>query len=196
VRCVGGGRDYTPGVANDSLTLDAPPLAGRLLVARPEMGDPTFSQTVILMLNHGPDGALGIILNRPTDSAVGEVLGEAWQLPEDHAYPPLHVGGPCPGPLMALHDGEEADVRFTSDQLEIAALLMKPPAGRAKFITGYAGWGPGQLEAELAEDAWLLTDPRPGDAFGDASLWQTILTRLHVERYVRPDQIPPDASVN
>jgi putative transcriptional regulator len=138
-------------------------LAGSFLVARPILKDPNFHQTVVFLLQHDRDGACGVVINRPA-----QVEGVPF---------PVYIGGPCQAPgLFMLHghpewaksaDDEEADeptVRELASGIYIgdAACLeqaAKPVSGRpARFriLRGYAGWGPGQLERELASGAWAV----------------------------------------
>jgi putative transcriptional regulator len=134
-------------------------LAGSFLIARPMLQDPNFRRTVVLLLAHNADGAFGLVVNRPA-----EAEGLPW---------PLFTGGPCPSPgLMMLHghadwarpDGEGdaapqvAPGVFVGDAgcLERAGKLPPETEGRFRVFSGYAGWGAGQLEGEMAAGAWAL----------------------------------------
>jgi len=161
-------------------------LRGRLLVATPPLVDPNFDRSIVLMLEHGDEGALGIILNRPTDAALASVLPE-WHT---HASAPgvVFSGGPvAPEAVIALARGGRdtsegwvsvldevgsVDVGCDPDDLDfrIAAL---------RVFVGYAGWGPGQLESELAEQAWFVVPAAASDPFSDRpeELWRVVLRR-------------------
>lgn len=179
-------------------------IAGRLLVAEPMLGDPNFDRTVVLMIEHGIEGALGLVLNRPTDLPVDDAL-PAWRpLVSDPAV--LHVGGPveersgwCLARLSDVdHDGF---VPILGDlgllDLELDPLDLLPHVRAARLYAGYSGWGPGQLDVELAEEAWIVVDADPGDPFlpDGHELWQRILARQggHLARL---SLFPRDPSLN
>jgi putative transcriptional regulator len=168
-------------------------MAGRLLVATPLLGDPNFRRTVVLVVEDEPDeGTLGVVLNRPTEVPVGQVL-EPWT---DLASDPSVVfsGGPVsPNSALglAIVPGEEEPVGWRA--LDSSVLLARiglvdletPPqllaGGIASFrvFAGYAGWGPGQLQAEIDEGAWYVIPAEPADAFArdPGRLWQAVLRR-------------------
>ncbi len=151
--------------------MDETPHAGRLLVATPLIGDGTFHTTVIHLLAHSPEGAFGVVLNRPSDTPATEVLGR-WGA---RAAAPgvVFVGGPVDGDtVMGL--GAEGSVDLHSDPDEA------PDAPEeVRLFAGQAGWGPGQLEDELVERAWWAVDPEPGDLLtrDPAGLWERVLRR-------------------
>ena len=130
-------------------------LSGSFLIARPVLRDPSFAGTVVLILQHSEEGALGLVMNRPVEA-------EGIQLP-------VFVGGPCKAPgLFLLHGPEEwCDVEHESvtpgiflgnqDCMGRAADAPVEQSERLRAYAGYAGWGPGQLESELAEGAWAVT---------------------------------------
>jgi len=138
-------------------------LAGRLLVATPVLSDPNFRRTVVLVVEHEAEqGTLGVVLNRPTRVLVDQVL-EPWT---DLATSPSVVfsGGPvAPNSALAL-----ALVPGTDE-----------PVGWHPLDAGYAGWGAGQLEAEISEGAWYVLPAEPGDAFcaEPEGLWPAVLRR-------------------
>ncbi len=162
---------------------------GKLLIAEPMLEDPNFDRTVVLMIEHTSDGALGVVLNRPTDLEVDAVLGEWASLA---ASPPvLYMGGPVEqNGVLALarrrmSDAEEAP-GWTSVLGEIGTidLHLEPDDVAAgvdgvRFFAGYSGWGGGQLEAELAEGAWLVVPADPGDVFAadPDAMWRAVLRR-------------------
>lgn len=160
---------------------------GRLLVAEPMLGDPNFERSVVLILQHDDDGALGLVLNRPTDVPVAEALPEWGDLVTDPAV--LHIGGPVESQSgWCLARAREADdlegfVPVLGD-LGLVDLDLDPEHVRLAFSSvrlyaGYSGWGPGQLEWELSQDAWFVADAEPGDPFlpDGPELWRRILAR-------------------
>ena len=160
-------------------------LQGRLLVATPALGDPNFAGSVILVAEHDASGAMGLVLNRPLEVAVAEavpILG-AFVPPDE----PVHQGGPVqPKAVMAL--GDFVDGR-RSPALAFGSVGFLPadadetldPAivNRARVFAGYAGWGPGQLEGEVDEEAWVVVPAEADDCFTSApdELWRRALRR-------------------
>lgn len=138
-------------------------LRGQLLLASPEMGDPNFERSVILMVQHGPEGAMGLVLNQPTGTAVAEVLGDQveTQCATDEM---LYRGGPCEGPLMVLHGDpvhaqeQVLDGLFFATEREYIEPALSGVVTPARFYAGYSGWGAGQLENELAVQAWSVIE--------------------------------------
>lgn len=160
-------------------------LRGRLIVATPDLADPNFSSTVVLLLEHGPDGALGVVLNRPSDLEVREAFAD-W-CPLVSSPPVVFVGGPVqPNAVIALARGGAGldewepvvgDVGVVNLGLDVEEAVGR--LGALRIFAGYAGWGAGQLEAELASGSWFTVDAEPDDAFSDAPerLWRAVLTR-------------------
>lgn len=159
---------------------------GRLLVATPPLVDPNFDRTVVLLLEHGDEGSVGVVLNRPTEARVEDVLPE-WRV---LASPPavLFVGGPVsPAGLIALARGGGPTVEgwipvlggIGTVDLGRDPLDLGVPIDDLRVFAGYAGWGPGQLDAELAQHAWFVVDALPSDPFGPDPdrLWQDVLRR-------------------
>jgi len=178
---------------------------GRLLVAEPMLGDPNFDRTVIFVVEHSDAGALGLVLNRPTDIAVAEALPTWTAVASEPAV--LHVGGPveersgwC---LARALDPEHLDgfVPVLGDlgllDLERDPDEVAPWLAAGRLYAGYSGWGPGQLDGELAEDAWYVVDAAPDDPFlpDGAALWQRILAR-QPGPLSRLAHFPPDPSLN
>ncbi|HET9728209.1 MAG TPA: YqgE/AlgH family protein [Acidimicrobiia bacterium] len=180
-------------------------LRGRLLVATPPLVDPNFDRTVVLVLEHGDDGALGIVLNRPSATALGEILPE-WS-PLASGPRVVFTGGPVmPEAVIALGrvgppGGAEGFVSLLHDlvtlDLDRDPLDLGAPLDSLRVFVGYAGWGPGQLENELAQHAWFVVDVEPDDVFADhpEQLWRTVLRRQrgHVALFAN---YPEDATVN
>ena len=172
-------------------------LKGRLLVATPMLGDPNFDRTVILVLEHGVEGAVGVVLNRPSDTAVAGALPAWAELAAEPAA--VYIGGPV-GPTVLVGLGErrdgdgngldggdgdglgDADDDGSGDRQHWTQLLgaigtidlgrdpaaLDPPLARVRVFAGYAGWGEGQLEGEIEVRAWFVVDARPADAMTDA----------------------------
>jgi putative transcriptional regulator len=164
--------------------------ASRLLVATPLIADPTFERTVVLLLAHGPDGAFGIVLNRPSDTAVDEVA-PAWS---GHAAAPgvLFLGGPVGrDSLVALGRSGAVGVRSEARIIgDCAAVYLEalpgeggPEWDRIRMFAGSAGWAPRQLEDELAEGAWWVVDAEPADVTDSDPdrLWSRVLRRQRGE---------------
>jgi putative transcriptional regulator len=162
---------------------------GRLLVATPPLEDPNFDRTVIYVLEHHVEGALGVVLNRPSEELLGEPL-ERWS--DLQAMPQLvFEGGPVePDALIALALANQPVVDATDELSPVAgrvasADLSTDPAfvagavSAVRVFRGYAGWGPTQLDAEIDAGAWLVLDADPDDVFTDhpAELWRTVLRR-------------------
>jgi putative transcriptional regulator len=154
-----------------------PSLKGQLLVATPALGDPNFHRTVVLVLEHGEEGAAGVVLNRPTDM---ELLGHlpGW---EEHAAAPgvVFVGGPvsptgviCLAVASGSGEIETLDPTVLPDDVGVVV-------DGVRVFAGYAGWGSGQLEAEIAEGAWFVVPALPGDAMSSRpnDLWRAVLRR-------------------
>ncbi len=162
-------------------------LRGRLLVATPSLlADPNFDRTVVLVLEHGDDGALGVVLNRPSETAVAEPLPR-WG---DVACEPgvVFIGGPvAPSAVIALARGEarndtEGWVPVGDDVVSVDLERMPEDLGRIdalRVFAGCAGWTPGQLEGELEANGWFVCDALPGDPFTPEpeALWRTVLGR-------------------
>lgn len=160
--------------------------AGRMLVASPTLLDPNFERAVVLMLEHSDEGALGVVLNRPSELPVGDVMA-AWAT---LVTPPSMVfeGGPVStDSALGLVRTRERDVlgirRLEHDvclvDLDTPAELVGGSLTAMRLFAGYSGWAAGQLEAELDEDAWFVVDALPDDAFSadPQSLWRRVLRR-------------------
>ncbi len=161
------------------------PSAGRLLIATPLLGDAHFSRTVVYLLEHDEGGTVGVVLNRPSHTPVGQVLPD-WH---DAVSGPAVVfgGGPvqpdgalCLGQLTAGSSGirEVVDGVSTVD-LDGDVAVIAPNARRLRVFAGHAGWSGGQLDQEIAEGAWWVVRGSPDDLFSAApeSMWRDVLRR-------------------
>lgn len=180
-------------------------LQGHLLIAAPHLNDPNFFKSVVLLVQHNEQGALGVVLNRPIDTTIEDVWPQVSQA-ACNAEGHLYQGGPCPGPLMVVHTDATVSqlevcrgVFFSTDKASIEQLVSQT-AGPLKFFVNYAGWSAGQLEEEIARGGWLSTPADLSEIFrGDDELWPSVL-RL-VNRRTRlagvdPKLIPDDPSMN
>jgi putative transcriptional regulator len=182
------------------------PTAGRLLIAEPMLGDPNFDRTVILVIEHHDEGALGLVLNRPTEIEVADALPAWVPLAAEPAV--LHLGGPvdeqtgwCLGRAVAPHDlddfvplvGDLGLVDLSEDPDRLA-----PHLHSVRLYAGYSGWGAGQLDDELTVGAWFVVDAHPSDPFhrDGRELWRRILARQPADDLRRLALFPPDPSVN
>ncbi len=174
-------------------------LTGKCLIAMPAMGDPRFAQSVVYLCAHSPEGAMGLIVNKPTDDLrMGDLLEHLSITPAAAMRNlPVHFGGPVEhGRGFVLHDdGYRSDLATlhvdrgfgmtaTLDILEDLAAGRGP--ARAILALGYAGWGPGQLERELAQNGWLTCEADSDLIFAtpDAGKWEAALARLGVSALV------------
>ena len=158
-------------------------LQGKLLVSSPSLLDPNFRKTVVLIAHHDEEGALGLVLSRPSDVAAVEAVPVLDGLPG--ADDPVFVGGPVqPEAFMVLAEFEDVDeaaapiidgLGFMPADAEPSDLAIK----RLRLFAGYSGWGSGQLEDQLEEDSWIVVDAAAEDAFADDPdvLWRTVLQR-------------------
>lgn len=148
-----------------------PPRAGALLVATPLLIDPNFARSVVLLLSHDTDGTVGVVLDRPTEIAVGEYL-PAW---EEVASEPAVVfhGGP-------VQQEVGIGIGIRSGMLELVDLTNEPALNiPVRVFAGCAGWAPGQLDDEILEDAWFVLPFEPSDVLTDEphDLWSHVLRR-------------------
>ena len=171
-----------------------PTLKGKLLVAAPLMHEQTFARTVISMLEHNDDGALGVVINRPGDASLIEVVPYLADLASHPAV--LFAGGPVE-PQAAIALGFVASdaailARNATQQgwrpvapplvtvdLDVDPDMLATELRELRVFAGYAGWGAGQLENEIAQGAWYVVESLPLDVF-DATpdqLWSTVLRR-------------------
>jgi putative transcriptional regulator len=171
-----------------------PSLTGQLLVAMPQMSDPFFDHSVVYLCAHSEeDGAMGLVINKTLDSlTLDELYAQLKIEPVTHSGQPVHFGGPvAPGQGFVLHsvDYREKDTLSIGDEFAMTATLdilhaqSKGEGPRQGLVAlGYAGWGPGQLEAEIQANGWLLVAADTALVFGTEadSKWQRALAKLGV----------------
>jgi putative transcriptional regulator len=159
-------------------------LRGQLLIAGPTLWDPNFRRTVLLIGHHDDEGAVGVILNRASETTVAEAVPPLRSLvPTDD---PVFLGGPVqPDAAVVVADFVDPSVAdfLAFDTIGFLPSETDPGVGgavrRARVFAGYAGWGPGQLEAEMDEDSWIVEPARPSDVFSadPSRLWEEVLRR-------------------
>jgi putative transcriptional regulator len=181
-------------------------LKSNLLIASPALLDPNFAQSVVLMIQHDNNGALGLILNRPTEMT----LKEAWEQVSDtpcERTDALYVGGPCEGVLMALHPYQELGqievlpgLYFSTETQHITALLEREEQEHIRFFVGYSGWEAGQLEREMETGSWQTAPATVDRVFAPVqTIWRQVkreIALLSIVGKVNPRMIPSDPSRN
>jgi putative transcriptional regulator len=173
---------------------DAPDIAsltGQLLIASPDIGDPRFAHTVILMVKHDKDGALGITINRPVgEQSIASLLEAAGEdVSGIEGTLRVFAGGPVQPELgFIVHSAEyrrdetiavDGRVAMTASRQILRDIGHKRGPEKSLFALGYAGWGPGQLEHEIARHDWFTTPEEPKLIFDDdrANLWEGAMAR-------------------
>lgn len=155
-------------------------LAGKLLIATPDLVDPNFLRTVIFLIQHTDQGATGVILNQPTPTTVAAVWDEISEA-ECECNHPVSRGGPVDGPLMALHQLLEVSeceviegVHVSMHRESLHRVVMQTQA-RFRIFSGYSGWGPKQLDQEVEHGGWLTLDAHADHVFGESEkLWRRV----------------------
>jgi putative transcriptional regulator len=178
-------------------------LRGQLLIAGATLPDPNFARTVVLICEHSEEGALGLVLNRVGELLVAESAPELLELSDEHAT--IDEGGPVqPDALLVLAEFEDpsiaavpvvGNVGLMGDGSRIEDLIGL--TRRARVFAGYAGWGPGQLDAELEEGSWIVADPLTDEVFHEDpdELWSLALERKG-GAYALLARMPADPSLN
>ena len=184
-------------------------LKGKILIASPRLRDPNFARTVVLVVQHDGEGALGFVLNRPTQVPLSEIwsaisgAGAAPPAPAGHA----HYGGPVEsGARLVIHGHESLSsdqvapvpgVFLTNDVELLRGLMKKGELDRVRFYLGYSGWGAGQLDAEVARGDWLIAPATAAHVFEmePGSLWRQAMESLGgVYRLIA--LMPPNPELN
>ncbi|MGY1606067.1 MULTISPECIES: YqgE/AlgH family protein [unclassified Geodermatophilus] len=197
-------RAAVPTLSTGTLDDVAP---GSLLVAMPALSDPNFAGTVVYVLDHNDSGTLGVVLGRPSQVEIRDVL-PGWC---DLAVEPgvFHVGGPCETDTALClaacpgHGTEPEGLRRVAGDVYLVDLDADPDAleggvAGLRVFAGYAGWSPGQLAAEIAEGAWACVPGTPGDVLSELSgpeLWRAVLGR-QTGRLAVLSTAPADPSAN
>jgi putative transcriptional regulator len=175
-----------------------------LLLAMPQLVDPNFRRTVVLITSHADDGAMGFVVNRPLQVALTEVLDDlsmAWKGPPSAR---AHLGGPVlPQSGWVLWVGAPGNPRegvveiapglYLSASMDVLRELAAKPPRQFRLLLGHAGWGGGQLEGELTEGAWMVAPPDIDLVFNDdpEGMWDAAFRRLGID----PVALVPDQGV-
>ncbi len=178
-------------------------LTGQLLLASPALRDPNFARAVVLIGVHSEEGAMGVVLNRPSELTVGEAVPQLEPALQEHE--PVYIGGPVqPNSIVLLAEFLDPSpagllvlgrIGFPTPDADIEELTQATARGRV--FAGYAGWSEGQLDAELDQGDWIVQPARPEDVFSEqpAELWSEVLTRKGGS-YALIARMPTDPSVN
>lgn len=163
-------------------------VAPSLLLSMPQLVDPNFHRTVVLLCEHTPDGAFGLVINRPTDTTASQAVRLSPPPARDGGLA-LWSGGPVEPHRGWILTGSEpgeseavpvADGVYLSTSPHLLRRLIETAPPRTRVLTGYAGWGPGQLDAELSASAWLVAEVDAEIIFETpaAMMWETAIRRL------------------
>ena len=164
-------------------------VAPALLVSMPQLADPNFHQSVILLCEHDPHGAFGLVLNRRTQTPASSVVRLTPPVETDNGLE-LWIGGPVEPERGWILTGAEPDddegirvsegVYLSTSQDFLRRVLEQPSPTRTRLLTGYAGWSAGQLDAELSASAWLTADADADFIFTTQAdvMWEATIRRL------------------
>jgi putative transcriptional regulator len=174
------------------------PLTASLLVAMPQLQDPNFARTVMMIVSHDDEGTFGLVLNRPVDMSAGELCSGLEMHWGGDPGATLNWGGPVQphtgwmlyanDDLLGIHDDQDEatdlghGVSFAGS-LNVLRTIAEAPPAEVRLFLGYAGWGPGQLEAEMAEGVWL-TAPASREAIFDVDaegMWDYVVRSLGID---------------
>lgn len=167
-------------------------LSGQLLVADTTLQDPNFSRTAVYIINHDAEGAMGVVVNRPSSTVLGDAIAELASTPWNEEI--VYVGGPVQQYFVfVLHSGLPGGEKSDAAIEAAAGVIFEPdfsvvhrhlkdqaiPGLKSRFLVGYAGWGPGQLESELERNDWLVIPATPELVFGRDPLgvWNSALRK-------------------
>jgi putative transcriptional regulator len=171
-------------------------LRGRLLIAAPSLFD-YFRRSVVLVLAHNDEGAMGIVLNRASEAEVSDAVPALAELTD--AGELVRLGGPVsPEAVVALGDFDDPTEASTGVVGPLGVLdpdLPHDSLRRVRVYAGYAGWAPGQLEDEIEQDAWIVATASPDDPFSEDDLWAAALQRRGGP-YALLATMPADPSLN
>jgi putative transcriptional regulator len=182
-----------------------PSYQGHLLVASPYLPDPNFYRSVVLMIQHDEEGAVGLVLNRPTDTTVDQL----WNLPKSVAEAcrrSIHQGGPVSDQFIALHRQKKFSERMVfpgvhlTTQIKMLGEIAKHKDSALIVFSGYAGWAGGQLENELEMGGWMTKPATVEEVFGQHDdLWRAVVQEIGLEIIapsIKGRMIPADPSMN
>jgi putative transcriptional regulator len=180
-------------------------LQGHFLVASPHLSDPNFFRSVVLMIRHDEEGALGLLLNRPTENTIDEI----WKMldaPHEPSPEPIYLGGPVGGPLMALHslrscsEAEVATGVYFAAHRDHLNKLVTQTSKKYRIFSGYSGWSAGQLERELEAGGWLTCKATKRLVFQPTDkLWKEVMQSIGDEiiaPVTRGAAMPDDPQLN
>lgn len=185
--------------------MDTPVRSGCFLIASPTLRDPNFSRTVVLLCEHGDDGSMGLVVNRPTEHSLVDAISE---MPSS-ATQRLYWGGPVQQQLVLVLHRNTFDAPGSmeivdgmalgtdSDALHHVLESAEDPAQQVRVFSGYAGWASGQLAAEMELRSWIIAPARSELVFGPdpATIWMEALRGLG-PRYAWLATMPSDPRVN
>ena len=166
--------------------------APSFLIAVPQLGDPNFVRGVVLLLEHGEDGSMGLLINRPSNLDIGTFCSSQSMQFRGDPSSLVFQGGPVqPDRAFILHasDHEGPETENVSGELKLSysleslRLLVEKPPPRMRIYLGYAGWGPGQLAGEVIQGAWLVTNPVENLTFVDDpdAVWEEALRSMGID---------------
>ena len=168
---------------------------GKLLIASPALSD-FFERAVVLLIEHNEEGAMGLVLNRPSETMVAEAVPTLAGLGDDGAV--VRLGGPVgQNSVVALGEfgNPEESSRLVTGDVGVIDPDRSESLLRLRVYAGHAGWAPDQLEAELDQEAWVVADPDPEDPFSEGDLWAESLARMG-GKYALLSTMPLDPSLN
>ena len=180
-------------------------LRGKLLLSAPNLFDPNFRRTVVLIAEHTEDGALGLVLNRPAETTVADAVPDlGWLTPSEDE--PIYAGGPVGADsviVLAEFDDPDLAAAIVMEDLGFVPAQADDPdeiaaaTRRTRIFAGHAGWGPGQLDSEMDEGSWIVEPALVDDVFTDdpEGLWSTVLRRRGGEWRLLAT-MPQDPSLN
>ena len=154
-------------------------LQGHLLIASPHLGDPNFARSVVLMVEHQREGALGLVLNHPSPQTIANIWAELSGKSSDRTDF-IYVGGPIEGPLMAIHttapmgESEIVPGLWFATHRDHINTLVESAETPFRLFSGYSGWSAGQLEAEMEAGGWITRQASKEDDEKEAGGWLTL----------------------
>ena len=181
-------------------------LKGHLLIATPQLSSPMFAHSVILMLDHNEEGAMGVIVNQPINTTISDLAGKI--LESDFEWnKPLYLGGPVPGSLMVVHtlagSGDHEIVPGVYVTLDASSVqeLIRERIEPSLVIANYSGWGPGQLEGEFNWDSWVTLPATSEHVFwtGERDLWKVVVSEVNARKlsdFLGLKSLPADPTWN